>query len=138
MSRCRMVVSTIGMPGRYDLVGTRYYEVLALGESLLLVQRDRERDSGAETAGVSASSTLAYSGVLRHVFQENRTVGMFSSISEFVALALHYKERRQEHAVRSMIERGKALVANHTWDVRSNQIIQALQVYHLQRQYSCK
>ena len=36
---CKVHVSSIGMPGEYDLVGTRYFEVMASGCALLFVER---------------------------------------------------------------------------------------------------
>ena len=131
MSRCKMVVSTIGMPGRFDLVGTRYYEVLSLGTSLLLVERAgdvvKEEESSNATINSLSSSHLAYSGVLQHLIQEDQTVIMFSSVSEFIQKVLLYKKRHRED-VRSMLRPGQKLVQeSHTWEARANLIVQSIQ-----------
>ena len=138
MNNCKMVVSTIGMPGRYDLVGTRYYEVLSLGTSLLIVERAyNDDDNGVNKdrhqnlQSQKLKSNLAYSGVLRELIKENETVAMFSSIEEFIERAIYYKTHVDE--AQRMIDLGKELVQNHSWDHRAKHLVTSLQKYHVSR-----
>ena len=144
MTNCKMVVSTIGMPGRFDLVGTRYYEVLSLGASLLIVERaDNDKELGLRNGGLqevprntTLSSHLAYSQTLSELIKENETVAMFNSVDEFLQTAVYYKTH-VEGALR-MIKTGKERVQKHSWDDRANQLVTSLQDFHVSRTMKAK
>ena len=146
MTNCKMVVSTIGMPGRFDLVGTRYCEVLSLGTSLLIVER-AGNDNGLELLNEEQqqqiprnttllSSHLAYSQTLSELIRENETVAMFNSVDEFLQTAIYYKTHVEE-ALR-MIKTGKERVQQHSWDDRANQLVTSLQDFHVSRTTKAK
>ena len=109
MSKCKMHVSTIGMPGEWDLVGTRYTEVMASGTSLLFVERETN------------ASKVAYS-VLGIVEDEN--VVMFSSVTEFFDKVRYY--RNHSAAAAPIVKRSYEWAKKNTWQARSDTIVETL------------
>lgn len=106
---CRFVASTIGMPGRFDLVGTRYYEVAAVGTSLLLVER------------TNADNYLAYRDL--QIVDGNNTVG-FDNLGEFWETILFY--RKQWGAAKTIIAQAQRWAQKQSWEERAERIVSSL------------
>jgi len=76
LANCKFQISTIGMPGTINLVGTRFFEVLASGTALLFSDRPtRETASAYEMLNID----------------ENITV-FFSSTDELIQRMLYFKQ----------------------------------------------
>ena len=106
-NRTRMVLSTVGFPRRFDLVGTRFFEVMASGGPLLVC--DRGADSSYRALGIV----------------ENETAVMFSSDTELVRVVRHYAARPKEAS--AIIRRAREVArARHSWAQRAEQVVAAL------------
>jgi len=102
LNRSRAWLSTTGPA---DLVGTRYYEVMALGTTLLVCNRfDRVYDG---------------------LFEENKHCVMFSSIEELEEKIKYYLKNPTE--MKTIIDNAmKHTLENHTWDHRAEKITKIL------------
>mmetsp|Transcript_121200 Transcript_121200/g.342948 ORF Transcript_121200/g.342948 Transcript_121200/m.342948 type:complete len:397 (-) Transcript_121200:46-1236(-) len=110
-SNSRIMLSTIGLPptsafGHFDLVGTRYFEIMASGTVLLLCDR-----------------SLAYRdlGIV-----ENVTAAMFSTPQEAVRVVRYYLGHPAEASVITQAARNLVL-ANHTWKHRAREVLGILE-----------
>lgn len=99
LAKCKFHISTIGMPGEIDLVGTRYYEVLASGKAVLFAERE-----GPES--ISAYQTSGW--------VENRELVKFSCVDELIERLTFFK-RHPEKAAR-IASAAMLWSANKTWD----------------------
>ena len=112
LANCKFHVSTIGMPGRFNLVGTRYFEVFASGTGLLFSQKPCE------------TSASAYEAL--HI-DDNITV-FFSSSEELVEKLVYFKQHPKEADV--LIENARLWSSRNTWSERarrvSQQVLQAM------------
>lgn len=107
LSSTRIVLSTIGMPGRIDLIGPRHYEVMMSGSCLLLCQR-------------SDTYKLQASGIV-----EGQTAIMFDNFTEMVDKILYYRDRAEE--VMAMVRRAQEIaLQHHTWAHRGQYIVSKL------------
>jgi len=96
----------ISTTGPADIVGTRYYEVMATGTTLLLCNRFDE----------------AYEGL----FIENKHYVAFNSIKEFVK-KIDYYLKNEEERVKIIKEAQTHVLKNHTWKHRGNKIIELIE-----------
>lgn len=110
LSQCKVHVSTIGMPGKFDLVGTRYFEVMAAGCALLFVERPQ-----------LPSSKLAYTVV---GLEEDVNVVMFSSVSEFLEKLAHYTTHKT--SAKSIVTAARKQALNNTWAERIDRVAVAI------------
>jgi len=101
LSSCKFQISTIGMPGRFNLVGTRYFEVLASGTGLLFSQKPN-------VTTLSAYETLD--------IDENITV-FFSSAAELIEKMVYYKQHPEEAAV--LIDNARLWSNKNAWSDRA-------------------
>jgi len=101
LSSCEFQISTIGMPGRFNLVGTRYFEVLASGTGLLFSQKPN-------VTTLSAYETLD--------IDENITV-FFSSAAELIEKMVYYKQHPEEAAV--LIDNARLWSNRNVWSDRA-------------------
>jgi hypothetical protein len=100
----RMVLSTPGMPGEYDLIGTRYFEVLVSGGPLLLCER-------------RAAHSYAALGI-----EENVTAVMFSTREELVRIARYYAAHTAD--AMAIVARARTLaLARHSYAQRAEQVV---------------
>lgn len=107
LSRARMWVSTTGPS---DIVGTRYFEVLASGTTLLLCNRPR-------------AGRWVYDGL----FEDGEHVVLFDGPADLRSKVLHYA--RDEAARQRIVMAAHALVQRlHTWDARARFVTRAVQV----------
>lgn len=108
LPKCHMIVTTVGMPGRYDLVGTRFFEVMSQGSSLLL------------TNAVDRNSK-AYNELR---IRNGLNVVMFSSLVDLIEKIYFYKERPE--AAAKIMEEAQKWSADHTWTLRAQRIVYIL------------
>ena len=106
MARCKMHISTIGMPTEVDLVGTRYFEVLASGTSLLLAQRQPQGSYAYEGLGLVDGVNFV----------------AFSNTTELVDKLQYFKEN--QHDAYGIIERARTWSLRNDWSARANTVIQ--------------
>ena len=107
---CKVHVSSIGMPGEYDLVGTRYFEVMASGCALLFVERPQ-----------LPNSKLAYDRV---GLKEDENVVMFATVSEFFEkLAYYTTDLNRSQAI---VNAARKQALNNTWAKRIDQVAAAI------------
>lgn len=113
----KMVFSTIGMgPGSptgsrrlLNLIGTRYFEIMASGTTLLLCER-------------ASDSTYAQLGI-----KEDVNAVMFSNVGEFIDKVQYYRDSKHAEAAMKIISSARDLVrSNHTWDHRAQQVVDEL------------
>lgn len=102
LARTKMWISTLG-PSK--LVGTRYFEVLASGTTLLLCEADDEAYEGLFADGVHAR--------------------FFRNASHMASLARYYLAHDDERTAIVRAARSLA-VEKHTWDRRAEYILEAL------------
>jgi len=107
---CKVHVSTIGMPGRFDLVGTRYFEVMASGCALLFVERP-----------LLESSKLAYKAV---GIAEDVNVVMFTTLGEFIQKLVYYN--RNPDLANAIVRRAHSLMPTNTWNDRAEKVFRHL------------
>jgi len=110
IASCRMTITTIGMPGRYDLLGTRYYEIQASGTTLLFVER--------------ADSPEAQRSYKTLGFVDGETVVSFSNVSELLQLIRYYKSNGNE-AMR-MVKKAQQVAAGTSWASRGSLFIEGI------------
>ncbi|KAL1500451.1 hypothetical protein AB1Y20_013108 [Prymnesium parvum] len=104
----KMWVSTTGPD---LLVGTRYFEVMASGTTLLLCNRPNSSLSGSHQV---SGSRWVYDGL----FEENEHVAMFGSLSELRAKVNYFLQNEEER--RRIVRNALALVeSRHSWDARA-------------------
>jgi hypothetical protein len=108
---CKMHISTIGMPGTVDLIGTRYFEIMASGSSLLLVQRPNSRFS---------YYSYAVQGMV-----DGETVVMFSNVTELLEKIRYYKAN--ETAAKAIVDSAKNLSTRFSWGNRAWKIVKGIQ-----------
>lgn len=107
LANTRMVLSTPGFPSTpdrpwFDIVGTRFYEVLATGSTLLLCQR---------------SDAYAQLGII-----ENVTAIMFSTETEALLVAKQFAQ--DDIASMRVVRNARRLVLRqHTWTARAATVI---------------
>lgn len=107
---CKVHVSSIGMPGEYDLVGTRYFEVMASGCALLFVERPQ-----------LPNSKLAYDRV---GLKEDENVVMFATVGEFLEkLAYYTTDLNRSQAI---VNAARKQALNNTWAKRIDQVAAAI------------
>lgn len=113
IAECKMAVTTIGMPGRFDLLGTRYYEIMASGTTLLIAQR--------------AESNYSIASCQQLGIVDNETVVEFSNVSELIRKIRYYKEHPEE--AQRLIQAAQQVAAQqHTWDVRGKVMVAAIDI----------
>lgn len=103
LAETRMVLTTPGFPSTpdrpwFDIVGTRAYEVLATGSTLLLCQR---------------SDAYAQLGII-----ENKTAVMFSTESEALLVAQRFA-RDYKASMRVVRNARRLALRQHTWAARA-------------------
>lgn len=106
LGSARMVLSTPGFPSTpskpwFDLVGTRYFEVLATGASLLLCQR---------------SPYYEELGIV-----ENETAVMFDTVDEALSVATYFKHNPVE-ASRIILNGYRLARQRHLWRHRAEYV----------------
>ena len=109
LATCKFHISTIGMPGIADLVGTRYYEVLATGKAILfaLAESDRELKIYNQLGLIDGEHFIS-----------------FSDITDLISKLLYYK---QHHHESERISASAFKWAQHqTWQNRAAMIIDSL------------
>ena len=103
LNRSRMWLSTTGPA---DLVGTRYYEVMALGTTLLVCNR--------------------FDKVYDDILVEDEHCIMFDTLEELENKIKYYLENEEER--NTIIEKAKNLaLQKHTWNHRAEKLITALE-----------
>ena len=103
LNRAKMWLSTTGPA---DLVGTRYYELMALGTTLLVCNR--------------------FDRVYDNILEENEHCIMFESLEELTEKLTYYLENESER--NNIIEKAKDhVLSNHTWDHRAKKLTNILQ-----------
>jgi len=110
-SRSRIMLSTVGFPpasplGHFDLVGTRYFEIMSSGSVLLLC----DRSAAYQDVGIV----------------ENVTAAMFSTPQEAVRVVRYYLGHPAEASVITQAARNLVL-ANHTWKHRAREVLGILE-----------
>lgn len=107
------------------IVGTRYFEVLASGTTLLLCNRPlqlgeqanedgEQAQAGARSEGEASWQRSAYDGL----FEDGRHVVFFDDVSDMRSKVLHYL--RNDSARRLIVRAAHALALRlHTWDARA-------------------
>jgi len=80
--KSKMAVSTIGIPDKADLLGTRHYEIQASGTTLLLSERP-----------VTKPQIMGHH---EYGFVENETFVGFASVTELIEKIRHYKAYPEE------------------------------------------
>lgn len=107
LSRAKMWVSTTGPS---NIVGTRYFEVLASGTTLLLCNSPPKGE-------------WVYDGL----FQNGEHVVMFESIEDLRSKILYYA--RNESARRQIVRQAAQLANSvHSWDARARFLSQVLEI----------
>jgi len=97
---CKMWLSTTGPA---DLVGTRYFDIMATGTTLLVCNR------------MNSSSSAAYSSLPTPLVHGVNAV-MFSSLDEFEQLVRYYASPAAEEERLAIVRRAQiAALANYTW-----------------------
>ena len=106
MRASRMWLSTTGP---VDLVGTRYFEVMATGTTLCVCNR------------MEGEKALVYSSL---GIAEGRHVAMFSTLPEFEALVINFTKRAEyEERRRTILVRAQELaLRKFTWDVVAHRV----------------
>ena len=106
MRASRMWLSTTGP---VDLVGTRYFEVMATGTTLCVCNR------------MEGEKALVYSSL---GIAEGRHVAMFSTLPEFEALVINFTKRAEyEERRRAILVRAQELaLRKFTWDVVAHRV----------------
>ena len=106
MSKARIWLSTLGPS---NIVGTRYFEVIASGTTLLMCNRPRKATSAS-----SATSTWIYDGL----FEDGVHVVMFEDAADLQAKVRRYL--RDEPARRRIVQNAHALAQKiHSWGSRA-------------------
>lgn len=108
---CKMHLSTIGMPGRVDLLGTRYYEIISSGTSLLMAQRPN-----------SSESRFSYKAA---GLEDGRTYVAFSDVTELLEKIRHYKINAS--GATAIIAEARKLSDRHSWQNRAARIVEGIQ-----------
>ena len=109
LASCKFHFSTIGMPGRFDLLGTRYYEVLSSGRAVLFALAETPRDVDVYSqAGLVDGVNLI----------------TFSDVDDAVQKLLLYKELHNETA--RLASSAIAWAQKQSWTQRALTILAAL------------
>jgi len=101
-ANAKIVISTPGFPSKYDLIGTRHFEVLATNTTLLLCE---------------FSPVYEQLGIIH-----NHTALIFSTIDQAISLARHYTKNAHD-ALRIVHNAHRLVVDRHTWQHRINTIL---------------
>jgi hypothetical protein len=108
---CKMTGTTIGMHGWIDLLGTRYYEVMASGTTLLLAERP--------------SSSFSIDSYRQLGMVENDTIVTFSSLEELLQ-KIRYYQRHPEEAAAIIRRAHERAMLQHGWDNRARLMVDAI------------
>jgi hypothetical protein len=120
----QMTVSTIGMPGQFDLLGTRYYEIMASNTTLLLLQRPHSSE---------AKFAYEHAGLV-----ENVTYIGFDSVTELLHQIQHHKSEQQTSVVLRIIQAASQIARDrHSWTIRGREMVQAIQDQQIINRMSC-
>lgn len=109
MAQCRFVASTIGNPGRFDLVGTRYYEVASEGTSILLVQKRNDKN-------YLANDLLGLADGINTV--------TFDSVDDLAEQVILY--RNQPDVSQSIIKEASVWAQDQSWDSRAEKVVSSI------------
>ena len=109
LASCKYHFSTIGMPGRFDLLGTRYYEVLSSGKAVLFALAETPRD-----VAVYESSGLV----------DGLNCITFSDVDDAVQKLLLYKELHNKTA--ELASSASEWATHQSWSKRALDILDAL------------
>ena len=107
LNRAKIWLSTTGPA---DLVGTRYYETMALGTTLIICNR--------------------FDRVYDNLFEENKHCVMFETLSELEEKVRYYLKYERER-MEIVIEAKKHVLSNHTWSHRAKFLTDVLQNYFI-------
>eukprot|EP00557_Chaetoceros_sp_GSL56_P014265 CAMPEP_0176485592 /NCGR_PEP_ID=MMETSP0200_2-20121128/5119_1 /TAXON_ID=947934 /ORGANISM="Chaetoceros sp., Strain GSL56" /LENGTH=627 /DNA_ID=CAMNT_0017882241 /DNA_START=472 /DNA_END=2355 /DNA_ORIENTATION=+ len=110
IAKCKMSITTIGMPNHLDLLGTRYYEIMASGTSLLLAQRPHSKEAQ------DAQKNLG--------MEDGITIVEFSQVDDLLAKIRYFIKNTKE--AYKIIDNAQKITEYNTWEQRAQRIIRGI------------
>jgi hypothetical protein len=116
--KCKMSITTIGMPpgtplATLDLFGTRYFEIMASGTTLLIAQRPKSKEAKL------ASEQLG--------LVDGETIVEIDNVTELLGRIQYYKANPKK--AYEIIRRAQANSMRHTWADRADRMVNAIQKF---------